>query len=162
MFIFIFVSIALTRSIYHGISGFLVVTQLRPRPILVLEQDQPIASEGPVTAHIRLVDARNGMQPVDIVVPGRPDADHSGYTATTVAGTGFVTCTVAMAAKSSPREEDRVARTGGVSHPTRTKHQQRRLPPNESDHTCSENRMGITAFQELNVLVPGIQKPVEI
>ena len=90
----------------------------------VTEQEQPIASEGPVTAPITSVDARNEMQPVDIVVPGRPDADHSGYTATRIAGTGFVTGTMAMAAKSTPREEDRVARTGGVSHLTWTKHQQ--------------------------------------
>ena len=76
--IVIFVSIALTRSIYHGISGFLVVTPLRPWPFLVLEQEQAIASEGPVTPAITSEDASTEMPPVDIVVLGRPDADHSG------------------------------------------------------------------------------------
>ena len=78
LFIFIFVSIALTRSIYHGISGFLAVTPLRPWPIWVPEQEQPIAHEGPFTAPITPVHARNEMQPVHIAVPRRPDPDHWG------------------------------------------------------------------------------------
>ena len=76
--IFIFLSIALTRSIYHGISGFLVVTPLRPWPIWVPEQEQPIAHEGPFTAPITPVHARKEMQPVHIAVPRRPDPDHWG------------------------------------------------------------------------------------
>ena len=78
LLMFIFRSLALTRSIYHWISGFLVVTPRRPWPILVPEQEQPIASEGPVTAPNTSVDAINETQPVDIVVPCRPDADQSG------------------------------------------------------------------------------------
>ena len=66
------------------------------------------------------------MQPVDIVVPGRPDVDHSGVHSDKSSGGRFRDWPDGLAAKSIPREEDRVARTGGVSHPTWTTHQQRR------------------------------------
>ena len=75
LFIFIFLSIAFTRSIYHGPSGFLVATPLRPWPICVLDQEQPIANADPLTAPVTPVHARGEMQAVHIVVPHRPDAD---------------------------------------------------------------------------------------
>ena len=76
LFIFIFLSIALTRSIYHGPSGFLVATPLRPWPIWVPEQEQPIAHAAPLTVPVTPVHARGEMQPVHIVVPHRADPDH--------------------------------------------------------------------------------------
>ena len=71
-----FVSIAFTRSIDHGISGFLVVTPLRPWPIWVPEQEQPIAEEGPFASAITAVHAGMEVQAVHVVVARWPDPDH--------------------------------------------------------------------------------------
>ena len=78
LLIFIFLSIALTRSIYHGPSGFLVATPLRPWPIWVLEQEQAIAHAAPFAVRVTPVHSRGELLPVHIVVPRRPDPDHWG------------------------------------------------------------------------------------
>ena len=76
LFIFIFLSIALTRSIYYRPSGFLVPTPLRPWTVRVPEQEKTMnAHNPPVAAAVTLVDARSEVEPVDIVVLRRPDAD---------------------------------------------------------------------------------------